>query len=529
MSQAKELIFEEEARVKLQEGVDQLADIVGVTLGPLGRNVGLQASFGSPKITNDGGSVARDIVLRDQFVNMGLSLGKEVVKKVREEVGDGTTTSVILLRELVRSGVKCIASGASPVLIKRGMEKATKNLLAQLEKRAKKIRSDKDIKSIATASASGNELVGKTISEAFAKVGPAGVVSIDAGKGTETFVEMSEGMAFDRGYLSSYFCTDTENMHVKLNDALIFLTDKKISSIHEILPLLQSVASTGKELLIIAEDIEGDALSTLVVNKLRGTLRVTAVKAPGFGDRRKEMLEDIAILVGATVVSGEKGMDLKKADMSVLGQASALTITKDKTTIVGGKGTKKGLQNRIAELKKIQENTKSEYDREKLEERRAKLQGGVAIIRVGAASEVEMQHLKGVFEDALNATKAAIEEGIVIGGGVALVRAAREVTLDMQGDEKIGAESVLRACTAPLKQLVKNSGCDPSLFVERLLEKGPQYGFDAKTCAITNLETLGIFDPTKVVKSVLANAAELAGLILLSEALIGDSEDSTKE
>ena len=477
MSSAKELVFEEEAREKLQLGVDKLADVVGVTLGPQGRNVGLQASFGSPKITNDGGSVVRDIELADQYANMGVSLGKEVVKKIRDVCGDGSTTGVILLRDLVRHGVKCIASGASPIHVKRGMEKAVSSILSEIEKMTKQIESKQDIENIATASASGSPLIGKMISEAFEKVGKNGVISIEEGKGTETTIEMVEGMAFDRGYLSSYFCTNAENMTACLKDAHVLLTDKKISSIHEILPILQSVAGTGKEIMLIAEDIDGDALSTLVVNKLRGTLKVTAVKAPGFGDRRKAMLDDIAILVGATVVSEEKGMDLKKCGVEVLGSAEQIDVTKDTTTIVGGKGAKEAIDARIGEIEREIEETKSDYDKEKLEERKAKLSGGVAVIRVGAASESEMKQQKQVFEDSLSSTKAAIEEGIVPGGGVTLLRASQKAKIDLTGDEKIGFESVVRAAEAPYRQLVKNSGLDASLFVEKLKGEKETFGF----------------------------------------------------
>jgi chaperonin GroEL len=529
MSNAKEVVFEEEAREKLQQGVDKLADVVGVTLGPFGRNVGLQASYGSPKITNDGGSVVRDVELKDQYANMGVSLGKEVVKKIRDVCGDGATTGIILLRDLVRCGVKCIASGASPIQVKRGMDKAVKEILTGIEAMAKQVENSQDIENIATASASGNSLIGQMISQAFEKVGKDGVISIEEGKGTETIIDMVEGMAFDRGYLSSYFCTNTETMTATLKDSYILLTDKKISSIHEILPILQTVSGTGKEIVLIAEDIDGDALSTLVVNKLRGSLRVTAIKAPGFGDRRKAMLEDIATLVGATVVSEEKGMDLKKAGMEVLGFAEQIDVTKDHTTIVGGTGTKEAINARIAEIEREAADTSSDYDKEKLEERKAKLSGGVAVIRVGAASEAEMKHQKQVFEDSLSSTKAAIEEGIVPGGGTTLIRASKKAKLDLQGDEKIGAESVVRACEAPFRQLVKNSGLDASLFVEKLEGTENAFGFNAFTGCIENLMESGITDPCKVVKTALTSAAEIAGLILISEALIGDAPEDDEE
>ncbi len=448
MSNAKELIFSEEARNKLREGIDKLADIVGVTLGPKGRNVGLQASWGAPTITNDGNSIVKDVELKDQYANMGVSLGKEVAAKMKEICGDGTTSSILLLRALVQTGVKNIASGASPILIKRGMEKAQEAIVQEIEKNAISIQDEKETLNIAIASASGNTEIGAMISDAIKKVGKSGVITIEEGKGTETAIEMVEGMQFDRGYSSSYFCTNAEKLCVEMHNAKILITDKKISSVQEILPILQSVATTATELLIIADDIEGDALSTLVVNKLRGTLKVCAVKAPGFGDRRKALLEDIAILTGATVVTEDTGVSLKDATADVLGSAEKVVITKDKTTIIGGKGAHDAIQGRIKQIEAEISNSQNSYDKEKFEERKAKLSGGVAVIRVGAATEPEMKQKKQMFEDSLNSTRAAIEEGIVIGGGVALLRAGTAVQLSLSGDEAIGAQIVFKACEA---------------------------------------------------------------------------------
>ena len=406
MTTPKELIFEEEARNKLRDGIDKLADVVGVTLGPKGRNVGLQASWGAPTITNDGNSIVKDIELKDQYANMGVSLGKEVAAKMKEKCGDGTTSSIFLLRALVQNGVKNIASGASPITLKRGMDKAVDAIVQELEKPAIAIKSEKETKNIAIASASGNAAIGDMISDAIKKVGKEGVITIEEGKGTETSVEMVEGMQFDRGYFSSYFCTNAEAMNVEMTNAKILITDKKISSVQEILPILQAVATTATELLIIAEDIEGDALSTLVVNKLRGTLKVAAVKAPGFGDRRKAMLEDIAILTGATLVSEETGTALKDATIEMLGSAEKIVITKEKTTIVSGKGNSDAIQRRIKQIEAESANATSSYDKEKLEERKAKLSGGVAVIRVGAATEPEMKQKKQMFEDSSELDKS---------------------------------------------------------------------------------------------------------------------------
>lgn len=529
MSTAKELIFEEEARNKLREGIDKLADVVGVTLGPKGRNVGLQASWGAPTITNDGNSIVKDIELKDQYANMGVSLGKEVASKMKEKCGDGTTSSILLLRALVQAGVKNIASGASPITLKRGMDKAVDAIVQELEKAAIAIKNDNETKNIAIASASGNALIGELIADAVKKVGKEGVITIEEGKGTETSVEMVEGMQFDRGYSSAYFCTNTEAMTVEMSQAKILITDKKITSVQEILPILQSVATTASELLIIAEDIEGDALSTLVVNKLRGTLKVAAVKAPGFGDRRKAMLEDIAILTGGTLVSEEMGTALKDATVEMLGSAEKILINKEKTTIVGGKGTSKEIQARVKQIEAEAAKSTSSYDKEKLEERKAKLSGGVAVIRVGATTEPEMKQKKQMFEDSLSSTRAAIEEGIVIGGGCALLRASKSTSMKLSGDEAIGAQIVFKACEAPFKQIATNTGFDSSILLDEVLAGGPHIGFNAMSEKVEDLLKAGVVDPAKVVKNALRYAVSTAGVVLLSETLIGNAPEEEEE
>lgn len=529
MSTAKELIFEEDARNKLREGIDELANVVGVTLGPKGRNVGLQSSWGAPTITNDGNSIVKDIELKDQYANMGASLGKEVASQMKEKCGDGTTSSILLLRALVQGGVKNIASGSSPILLKRGMDLALESLLQELDKQALSIKTEKEIRNIATASASGNESIGDCIAKAFEKVGKSGVITIEEGKGTDTSIELVEGMQFDRGYVSPYFCTNNEQMKTEMHNAKVLVTDKKISSIQEILALLQGVASTATELLIIAEDLEGDALSTLVVNKLRGTLKVCAVKAPGFGDRRKALLEDIACLTGATLISEDAGHLLKDATVDLLGSAEKIVVTKEHTTIVGGKGTAASIQTRIKQLETELTKATSSYDKEKLEERKAKLSGGVAVIRVGAPSEPEMKQKKQMFEDSLNSTKAALEEGIVIGGGCALLRAARTVSINLQGDEALGAKIVLLASDAPFKQIVMNAGLDSSVILGEVLSQGLCFGFNAMSEKVEDLFIAGVVDPTKVVKNALRFAISTAGVVILSEALIGNApEEETK-
>lgn len=528
----KEIIFEEAARDLLFAGIKKLADVVAFTLGPKGRNVGLEKSWGAPTITNDGASIVQDISLKNQYENMGVSMAKEIVQKLKEKCGDGTTTGTLLLKALVESGIKQIAAGASPISIKRGIDKAVEAIVKEIEKAAIPVKSSKETKNIATASASGNEEIGSLIAEAMEKVGKSGVVTIEEAKGTETSIELVEGMQFDRGYISAYFCTNPDRMIAELsNSPQILLVDKKITNIHEILPTLSAIATAGKELVIIAEDIEADALSTLVVNKLRGTLKVVAIKAPGFGDRRKAILQDIAVLTGATVVSEETGMSLKEIPANVLGNAEKVIVSKEHTTVVSGKGSDKAVKARISQIDAEISTTKSSYDKEKLEERKAKLSGGVAVIRVGAVTEPELKQKKQIFEDSLNSTKAAMEEGVVPGGGIALLRASRTLDkLKLEGDEAIGVKIVATACEAPIKQIVSNAGFDGAVVLADVLQSKPNYGFNAMTDKVEDLLAAGIIDPVKVVKNCLTHAASVAGIVIISEALIGDApEDEEKE
>lgn len=522
----KDIIFEEEARNYLLTGIKKLADVVAFTLGPKGRNVGLEKSWGAPTITNDGASIIRDIQLPDKYENMGVAMAKEVVQKIKEKCGDGTTTGALLLRALVETGIKNISSGASPIGLKRGIDKAVEAVVKAIEKAAIPVKTKKETSNVATVSASGNREIGDMIAEAMEKVSNSGAITIEEGKTTETTIELVKGMKFDRGYISPYLCTNLEKMIVEMNHAQILLVDKKISNIHELLPVLQATATAGKELLIIAEDIEGDALSTLVVNKLRGTLKVAAVKAPGFGDRRKAMLQDIAVLTGATVVSEEIGMSLKEIPPSSLGSAEKVTITKEATTIVGGEGSPDQIAARIKQLDGEISLSANSYDKEKLEERRAKLSGGVAVIRVGAATETEMKQKKQMFDDSLNSTRAALEEGIVPGGGLALLNASKAIKdLKLEGDEAVGAKIVLYACEAPLKQIACNAGFDGSVILSEILQSPKNFGLNALTDKIEDLVAAGVIDPAKVVKNTLTYAASTAGIVLLSEALITEADE----
>lgn len=522
----KHIIFEEEARENLLSGIKQLSETVAFTLGPRGRNVGIEKSWGAPTITNDGSTIVKDVNLKNQYQNMGVSMGKEVVQKMKETCGDGTTRAMLLLNAMVENGIKVIASGASPIGVKRGMDKAIEALVNEIDKQSIPVKTDKEILSIANVAASGNEEVGKMIADAIKKVGKNGVITIEEAKGTETTLEMVEGMRFDRGYISAYFCTNMEKMIVEMENPQILLIDRKISSIHEILPVLQSIAATGKQLLIVAEDIEGDALSTLVVNRIRGTLKVTAVKAPGFGDRRKAMMEDIAILTGATVISEDAGMNVKEIPTTALGSAEKIIVTKDHTTIMNGAGNQAAIQARIHQIENELNKTTSSYDKEKLEERKAKLSGGVAVIRVGAVTEVELKHKKQLFDDSLNSTKAAIEGGIVPGGGVSFIRASQALNkLKLEGDEAIGAKIVASACDAPLKQIVFNAGHDGLVVLAEIRKAAPNLGFNALTEKVEDLVAAGIVDPAKVIKNALTYAASVAGIVLISEALIGDAEE----
>ncbi|MFY7842931.1 MAG: chaperonin GroEL [Rhabdochlamydiaceae bacterium] len=530
-NQAKEIIFAEDAITKLKEGIDQLADAVCMTLGPKGRNVGLESSWGPPKITNDGNSIVKEIELKDQYQNMGVAMGQEVANKMKEACGDGTTTSILLLRSLVANGIKNVVSGESPINLKRGMEKCLDLVLKEIDSFCIPVKQNQEIENIAVASASGQQEVGQIIAEAITKVGKAGVITIEEGKTTETQIELVEGMQFDRGYISPYFCTNHENMSVEMNHPQILITDKKITSIQEIINLLQGIATKGSELLIIADDIEGDALSALVINRLRNIIKVCAVKAPGFGDRRKAVLEDLSILTGSSFVSEERGVYLKDTTLDDLGSAEKVLITKDKTIIVNGKGSQKEIQNRIHQIQNESSNCTNSYDKEKLEERKAKLSGGIAVIRVGASSEPEMKQKKQLFEDSLNSTKAALESGIVIGGGTALLKASQKVVskLKLEKEELIGAQILLKACEAPLRQIVINAGLDPSLMVEEVLKSSLNHGFNADTEMVEDLIEKGIVDPAKVVKSAITYACSTAGVVLLSEALIGDAPTETKE
>lgn len=526
----KDIIFEEQARNYLLTGIKKLADVVAFTLGPKGRNVGLEKSWGAPTITNDGASIIRDIQLPDKYENMGVAMAKEVVQKIKEKCGDGTTTGALLLRALVETGIKNISSGASPISLKRGMDKAVEAVVKSLEKAAIPVKTKKETSNVATVSASGNREIGDLIAEAMEKVSNSGAITIEEGKTTDTTIEVVKGMKFDRGYVSPYLCTNLEKMTIEMEHAQILLVDKKISNIHELLPVLQATAAAGKELLIIAEDIEGDALSTLVVNKLRGTLKVAAVKAPGFGDRRKAILQDIAVLTGATVVSEEIGMSLKEIPTTSLGSAEKITITKEATTIVGGAGEADQIQARIKQLDAEVALATSSYDKEKLEERRAKLTGGVAVIRVGAATETEMKQKKQMFDDSLNSTRAALEEGIVPGGGVALLNASQAIKeLKLEGDEAVGAKIVLLACETPLKQIAVNAGLDGSVILSETLQSPKNYGFNALTDKVEDLIAAGVIDPTKVVKNTLTYAASTAGIVLLSEALITDADEEEEK
>jgi chaperonin GroEL len=525
----KEIIFEEEARELLLAGIKKLADVVAFTLGPKGRNVGIEKSWGSPIITNDGSSIVKDITLKNTYENMGVSMAKEVVQKIKEKCGDGTTTGTLLLKTLVENGIKNIAAGASPISLKRGIDKAVEAIVKEIEKSAIPIKSSQEICNIATVSASGNSEIGKMISDAMDRVGRTGVITIEEAKGTETTIEVVEGMQFDRGWLSAYFCTNSDKMIAELVNPQILIVDKKISSIHDLLPVLQTTATSGRSLLIITEDLEADVLSTLVVNKLSGILKVVAVKAPGFGDRRKAILQDIAVLTGATVITDDAGIALKDLQPSALGTAEKITISKENTTIVNGGGSEAEKNARIKQIDNEIQASKSSYDKEKLEERKAKLSSGVAVIRVGAATETELKQKKQVFEDSLHSTEAAIEEGIVPGGGVALLRSSKAIeNLKLEGDELIGAKIVAQACETPIKQIVTNTGYDGSVILAEVQKSPAAFGFNALTEKVEDLFAAGVIDPAKVVKNSLMHASSVAGIVLISEALIADAPEDTE-
>jgi chaperonin GroEL len=525
---AKEITFDVTAREKLKSGVDQLANAVKVTLGPKGRNVVIDKKFGAPHVTKDGVSVAREIELKDPIENMGAQMLKEVASKTADIAGDGTTTATVLAQAIVGTGLKNVASGANPMDLKRGMDKAVGAVVASLRTISKEVGSDNNkIKQVATISANNDEAVGTLIADAMAKVGIEGVITVEEAKGTETEVKTVEGMQFDRGYLSPYFVTNAENMEAELENAYILIYDKKISNMKELLPVLEKTVQTGKPLLIIAEDVDGEALATLVVNKIRGALRIAAVKAPGFGDRRKAMLQDIAILTGGTVISEEMGLKLDAATLEDLGRAEKITIDKDNTTIVNGAGVKEGIQARVAEIKAQIEKTTSDYDREKLQERLAKLAGGVAVLYVGAATEVEMKEKKDRVDDALHATRAAIAEGIVPGGGTALIRAsaALEGLKGENDDETTGISIIKRAIEEPLRQIVANAGGEGAVIVQKVREGKDDFGYNARTEKFENLLSSGVIDPTKVVRVALENASSIAGMLLTTECVISDIKE----
>ena len=522
---AKIICYGEEARKALEKGVDQLADTVKITLGPKGRNVVLDKKFGAPLITNDGVTIAKEIELEDPFENMGAQLVKEVSTKTNDVAGDGTTTATLLAQAIIGEGLKNLAAGANPMVMKKGIAKATAAAIEAMKVNSQKVNGSADIARVGAVS-SGDEAIGQLIAEAMEKVGHDGVITIEESKTAETYSEVVEGMQFDRGYVTPYMVTDTEKMEANLDDALILITDKKISNIQELLPVLEQVVQSGKKLLIIAEDVEGDALSTLIVNRLRGTLNVVCVKAPGFGDRRKEMLQDIAILTGGTVISSDVGLELKEATLDQLGQARQVKVTKENTTIVNGAGSSEEIKARIGQIKSQIEVTTSDYDKEKLQERLAKLAGGVAVIKVGAATEVEMKEKKLRIEDALNATRAAVEEGIVAGGGTAYLNAipaVEKLYAETEGDEKTGLQIVARALTAPVKQIAANAGIDGSVVLEKIRESGKVgYGFDAYNEVYCDMIPTGIVDPTKVTRSALENAASIASTLLTTESLVAD-------
>ena len=523
---AKEILFDEDARNALRKGINELADVVSITLGPAGRNVGLQASFSSPFITSDGASIAQDIELKDPAENAGASLGKEVASKIKEVTGDGTTTGIVLLQALVKEGTRNIASGANPTAIKRGMEKTLEQILSYIDKSATQIKDNSDTSNIATISAQNSEEVGEIIASCFEKMGKNGIITIEEGQSVETIVELVEGMQLDRGFASPYFATNGEKMLAELETPYVLITDKKITSAQEILPILQHVSTTRSSLLIVADDLEGDVLSTLVVNKLKGILNVAAMKAPGFGETRKALLEDMAVLTGATVVTEEQGLLLKDATASVLGSAEQITLSKDKTTIVGGKGTRDAIKERIKEVSAAIERATTKYDRDKLVERKGKLEGGVAVIRVGAMTEPARNKKKQLFEDSLNATRAALEEGLVPGGGVMLIQAAKNCgTQELSAEEKVGQNILLKACEAPFRQIVKNSGFDPSVTLQEALSLGKTFGFNAVSEKVEDLVKVGVIDPAKVVKTSLRHAVSMAGVILLTESIIAPEKE----
>ena len=521
---AKDIRFAQDTRKALEIGVNKLADTVKVTLGPKGRNVILDKMFGVPLITNDGVTIAKEIELEDRFENMGAQLVKQVATKTNDVAGDGTTTATVLAQAIIREGLKNVTAGANPIIIRKGIQKAVEASVEELKKQSRTIESQEEIAQVGAVS-SGDDEIGKLIAEAMKVVGKEGVITVEESKTMNTELETVEGMQFDRGFVSAYMVTDVDKMEAVLNDPYILITDKKISNIQELLPILNKIVEQGKRLLIIAEDVEGEALSTLVLNKLRGVCEIVAVKAPGFGDRRKEMLQDIATLTGGVVISEEVGYDLKEADLGMLGRASSVKVVKDSTTIVGGHGEKEDIQNRVNQIKHLVEATTSDFDKEKLLERLAKLSGGVAVVKVGAATEVEMKEKKLRIEDALNATRAAVEEGIVAGGGTALVSTIPvldKLVETLEGEEQLGAKIVRKALEEPLRQIAINAGLEGAVIVQNVIAEDPEVGFDALNEKYVNMIEAGIVDPTKVTRSALQNAASIAGVFLTTEAAVAD-------
>ncbi len=527
---SKEIKFNMEARNLMKEGADALANAVKVTLGPKGRNVVIDKKFGAPQVTKDGVTVAKEIELEDRFQNMGAQMVKEVASKTNDQAGDGTTTATVLAQEIIAVGLKNVTAGANPMDLKRGIDKAVDAVIADLKKQTKKVGEDIDkVEQIATTSANNDAFIGKLIAEAMGKVKKEGVITVEEAKGTETEVKVVEGMQFDRGYISPYFMTNPDKMEAVLDSPKVLITDKKLSSMKDLLPILEPIARDGKSLLIIAEDVEGEALTTMVVNRLRGTLKIAAVKAPGFGDRRKEMLQDIATLTGGVVVSEERGFTLENATPDMLGEAEKITIDKENTTIVNGKGDKKEIAERVAQIRKQITTTTSDYDREKLQERLAKLAGGVAVLYVGAASEVEMKEKKDRVEDALNATRAAVEEGIIPGGGVAFIRAIealKKIKADNE-DEQTGINIISKAIESPLRMIVENAGLEGSVVVQKVREGKGDFGYNARTDKYENLFAAGVIDPTKVARIALQNAASVAGMFLTTECVLADKKEET--
>jgi chaperonin GroEL len=522
---AKIVLFGSEARDRMLQGVDILANAVKVTLGPKGRNVVIEKSFGAPRTTKDGVSVAKEIELEDKFQNMGAQMLREVASKTNDTAGDGTTTATVLAQAIVREGMKAVSSGRNPMDLKRGIDKAVTEVVAGLKASAKKVSSNSEIEQVGTISANGEAEIGRMIAEAMSKVGNEGVITVEEAKSLESELDVVEGMQFDRGYLSPYFITNADKMEVSLDDPLILIHEKKLSSLQPMLPVLEAVVQSGRPLLIIAEDVEGEALATLVVNKLRGGLKVAAVKAPGFGDRRKAMLEDLAILTGGQVISEDLGIKLETVSIEMLGRAKKVTITKENTTIVDGIGEKADIEGRIAQIKRQVEETTSDYDREKLQERLAKLAGGVAVIKVGGSTEVEVKERKDRVDDALNATRAAVEEGIVAGGGCALLRASRAITVKgINDDEEAGVNIVRKALQAPIRQIVENAGVEGSIVVGKILENDSvSFGFNAQTEEYVDMIVAGIIDPVKVVRTALQDAASVASLLITTEATIAEA------